>query len=449
MLKTIDFKIAAILSAIFVFHALLGAQLELSYDEAYYWVYSQYLSWGYFDHPPMVAIFIKAGTLLFGKTEFAVRAFFNLAMFGSIYLIWKMADAKIVNVLLMFFSMPLLYFSGVFALPDTPLLLFTLLFFYQLKTYLKSDTPLNVILLSLAIAAMFYSKYHGLLIIILTVVAHPTFLKRKSFWICALLVVVLYLPHIIWQYQHDFVSFVFHLTGRTEKHFDLGNIVNYVVGQIALMGLTLVPVYFFYRKRIELYKPFNRILLFNSVGFLAFLFLLSFRNQIEANWSITCGAALIILFAGKVVHTRRLFGFALIPILLGLTIKILLWNSETVEKMTNSTDNRLNEIIYWKEIRVPAIKDICKDRPIVADTYQIAAKVSFYTDQMVPALHINGRDSHYSLLDLGEKAKRGKFCYLSVKPEQRSVRIETNFKDPVYVVPETDLLELHEIYGRD
>jgi hypothetical protein len=25
---------------------------ELQDDEAYYWVFSRYLDWGYFDHPP-------------------------------------------------------------------------------------------------------------------------------------------------------------------------------------------------------------------------------------------------------------------------------------------------------------------------------------------------------------------------------------------------------------
>ena len=29
----------------------------------YYWTYSRHLQWGYFDHPPMVAISIKLGEL--------------------------------------------------------------------------------------------------------------------------------------------------------------------------------------------------------------------------------------------------------------------------------------------------------------------------------------------------------------------------------------------------
>src|SRR5947209_4176422 len=39
---------------------------QLQDDEAYYWVYSKFLDWGYFDHPPMIALMIKVGTLFFG-----------------------------------------------------------------------------------------------------------------------------------------------------------------------------------------------------------------------------------------------------------------------------------------------------------------------------------------------------------------------------------------------
>ena len=47
---------------------------ELQDDEAYYWVFAHYLDWGYFDHPPMIAVLIKMGTALFGG-ELGVRFF--------------------------------------------------------------------------------------------------------------------------------------------------------------------------------------------------------------------------------------------------------------------------------------------------------------------------------------------------------------------------------------
>ena len=119
---------------------MLGSLIELSFDEAYYWIYSEYLAWGYFDHPPMVAVFIKLGTLLFGNTELGVRFIFNIAMCASRYLVYQWGGRETSS---RHFNahrvMPLLMFSGIFALPDTPLLLFSLLFLLALKRYLKTD----------------------------------------------------------------------------------------------------------------------------------------------------------------------------------------------------------------------------------------------------------------------------------------------------------------------
>src|ERR1700742_5214141 len=45
----------------------------LTFDEAYYWVWSKHLSFGYYDHPPGVALVIRLGTLIAGDSEFGVR----------------------------------------------------------------------------------------------------------------------------------------------------------------------------------------------------------------------------------------------------------------------------------------------------------------------------------------------------------------------------------------
>ncbi|MGZ3939646.1 MAG: ArnT family glycosyltransferase, partial [Flavisolibacter sp.] len=41
-------------------------------DEAYYWTYSRHLQWGYFDHPPVVALSVKLGEL-FGHGRLFTR----------------------------------------------------------------------------------------------------------------------------------------------------------------------------------------------------------------------------------------------------------------------------------------------------------------------------------------------------------------------------------------
>src|SRR6187551_2798398 len=50
-----------------------AAYTPITFDEAYYWMWSKHLAGGYYDHPPMVALVIRLGTMMAGDTEFGVR----------------------------------------------------------------------------------------------------------------------------------------------------------------------------------------------------------------------------------------------------------------------------------------------------------------------------------------------------------------------------------------
>ena len=60
-------------AALVALRLVAAAFTPLTFDEAYYWMWSKHLAGGYYDHPPMVAFVIRAGTLIAGDTEFGVR----------------------------------------------------------------------------------------------------------------------------------------------------------------------------------------------------------------------------------------------------------------------------------------------------------------------------------------------------------------------------------------
>ena len=64
----------AIVALLLVLRGVIAAVLPLSADEAYYWLWSLHPAFGYFDHPPMIAWLIRAGTFVFGDTPLGVRA---------------------------------------------------------------------------------------------------------------------------------------------------------------------------------------------------------------------------------------------------------------------------------------------------------------------------------------------------------------------------------------
>src|SRR4051795_13251247 len=66
-------KTALTIAALIVLRLVSAAYTPLTFDEAYYWTWSKHLAGGFYDHPPMVAIVIRLGTLIAGDTELGVR----------------------------------------------------------------------------------------------------------------------------------------------------------------------------------------------------------------------------------------------------------------------------------------------------------------------------------------------------------------------------------------
>ena len=77
----------AALAALTALRLVVAAVTPLAPDEAYYWVWSRDLQGGYLDHPPMVALFIRAGTLMVGENVLGVRLMGPLSLaLGSVLL---------------------------------------------------------------------------------------------------------------------------------------------------------------------------------------------------------------------------------------------------------------------------------------------------------------------------------------------------------------------------
>ena len=87
MKLTSTYKIQALfISILFILNIFQSITLPLIDDEAYYWVWSKHLDFGYFDHPPMIALFIKIGYFLV-QGSLGIRMLSILSSL-SFYIIW-------------------------------------------------------------------------------------------------------------------------------------------------------------------------------------------------------------------------------------------------------------------------------------------------------------------------------------------------------------------------
>ena len=258
---------------------------EVQDDEAYYWVYAHYLDWGYFDHPPMIALLIKIGTFFF-KGALAVRIVPLLLNTATIYLTEKITSPK--NPFLFYtivLSVAVLQISGFVAVPDVPLMFFTALFFLVYNNYLQRSSWRNALLLGVVAALLLYSKYHAVLLLFFILLSNFELLRNAKIYAAGFLALLLFAPHLWWQYQHNWLSFRYHLFESNVNPYKFSYTTDYILGQALLAGpiagFFLWPASFLYRTK----NLFERSLKFTAVGFFVFFLLSTLKGKVEPNWT--------------------------------------------------------------------------------------------------------------------------------------------------------------------
>src|SRR5437763_9578145 len=83
---------ALVILALVGLRLVAAAVTPLTFDEAYYWMWSRHLAGGYYDHPPMVAFVIRAGTLIAGDTELGVRLVSILLALPTSFAIYRATE---------------------------------------------------------------------------------------------------------------------------------------------------------------------------------------------------------------------------------------------------------------------------------------------------------------------------------------------------------------------
>lgn len=264
-------------------------------DEAYYWVYSRFLDWGYFDHPPMVALMIKAGYALF-PNELGVRFFIVLMSTATLWMIHELVgnrNNKLFYLIAM--SMFLLQIGSIIAVPDLPLMFFIGLFFLVYRRFLENPDVLITIILGIVISAMLYSKYHAILVIFFTLLSNPKLILKWQTWLAALIGAGLFMPHIWWQYTHGFPSVKYHLVERNSTNYQSSFTTEYITGQVLiagpLIGWLLLWAAFAYRPKCLLEKALKWTL----TGVYLLFFVATFKGRSEANWTVPAFVGLIVL----------------------------------------------------------------------------------------------------------------------------------------------------------
>lgn len=350
---------------------------ELQDDEAYYWVFAQYLDWGYFDHPPMIAVLIKWGTALFGG-ELGVRFFPLVLNTLTLFLTEKLVAPK--NLLLFYavvLSAAVLQLIGYWAVPDIPLLFFTAVFFWCYQKWIQNFSIANTLLFAVACALLMYTKYHGALIIIFTLLSNLGLLKKWQLWTAAAVALLLFAPHLWWQYEHNWMSFRYHLFESNVNSYKFSYTTEYLSGQLLIAGPLAGIIFWAAAFEYKAQNAFERALKFTAIGFLVFFFLSSFKGRVEANWTAPAIVPLLVLtyyFVEQKAGWRKWLYRLLTPALVLVFLFRLVMIFDVVP--AKAVVQKFHAYKGWPQ----QLKTIIQDEPIVfSNSYQRASKAWFYT----------------------------------------------------------------------
>lgn len=288
------------LTGLIVFTALnifSACTMELHFDEAYYWLYSQHPAMGYFDHPPMISWIISLGTFIF-PGELGVRFFSILFSSLSILFLWRIIKKYSPDPVLfwtLIYSTALIHPYSFISTPDSPLFFLSIAIFYYYKKYLEKSSFQNVLILALVIALSVYSKYHAVLIILFILISNLSLFKKFSFWAIFLLVIVYLLPYISWQADNGFPSIRYHLIDSHKTEYNISVTINYILSELAVTGPLLGWLFLYAMLKTKPSGKWEKGLKYSGIGIFVFFFLSTFGGDFEAHWTLVAFPPLIIL----------------------------------------------------------------------------------------------------------------------------------------------------------
>jgi hypothetical protein len=222
-----------------------------------------------------------------------------------LWLIAKKYKANVYVFATLFSSVLLFHIYGFITTPDAPLFFFAVLFLYVYQQYVLTDKILIAILLGLIAAALLYSKYHGILLLFFVLISNFSLFKRPSFYVLIAVALIVFAPHIYWQYQNNFPSLQYHLIDRSAQPYQFNFTLQYISTFILTSGpLTGWLLLLHASQQKHRNDVFLRSLKFVFYGIFIFFFLSTFKGEVQAHWPLIGFIPVLLLATISLSHNR-------------------------------------------------------------------------------------------------------------------------------------------------
>jgi hypothetical protein len=236
---------AGIVVGLVLLRLVAAAWTPLTFDEAYYWMWSKHLAGGYYDHPPMVAVVIRFGTMIAGDTEFGVRLVSVLLALPMSFAVYRTAELlfggqRVASTATLLLNATMMAAAGTMIVtPDAPLLVASSFVLLALAQVLATGRGVWWLAVGAAVGVALLSKYTALFFgpaILIWLVAVPKlrrWLISPWLYLGGVVALAIFLPVILWNADHQWVSFIKQLGRARIAHFNPAFVAELIPTQIA------------------------------------------------------------------------------------------------------------------------------------------------------------------------------------------------------------------------
>jgi dolichyl-phosphate-mannose-protein mannosyltransferase len=311
---------ALIVTALVALRLVAAAWTPLTFDEAYYWIWSKNLALGYYDHPPGVALVIRLGTMIAGNTEFGVRLVSILLALPMSFAVYRTAEIlfggrQLAANAAIFLNVTLMAAVGTLIVtPDSPLLVASSFVLFFLAKVLESGRGAWWLAVGAAAGLALVSKYTAMffgpaiLIWLISVPKLRRWLRSPWLYLGGLAALMVFSPVILWNADHHWVSFIKQL-GRGEvtdfKPAFIGELIPTQIAFATPLVFVLGAMGLYALMRREGGALASRILISAMFWIITLYFLWhSLHARVEANWFAPVYPALAIAAAVAASLTR-------------------------------------------------------------------------------------------------------------------------------------------------
>lgn len=417
----------------FCFRLLVMGQTGLGDSESYYWAWSQRLALSYYDHPPLVAWFIRLFTDIGADTTFWVRLPSALLFVVMGLIFYRLSrdlfdDQRVAFYAILTFNIvPMFGIGALQMVPDIPSAVCYLAFVALVWRVVNGGPAWLWYVMGAVVGLGMLGKYFAVLLIpsvVIFIAAIPEYrfwFKRIEPYLMAPIGLFFFSPVLFWNEINDWPSFRFHLTDRhAGAPFELRNFEQLIGGQLLYMSpvivaLLLWAVWAGFEKARRGDRRYALLVSFSVPTLLFFYGVCAWTNESEPHWPAFGYLTAMLSMGGLFVEgertmppgrLKRLKGVYTFGVGLAASLFVLFYVHvfHPILPIKPKYD-LVNELYGWDTVGDALMQEKGKieregKEPFgLAHHWVLCSQMMFATDDRLPVACINGKIDQFDFWD--------------------------------------------------